>query len=646
MGRKVIFISLGVLFLVSLLGEWAVSAEALTFPERTHAKADSVLLNLTTHEKMTPNGAYVIQIFKDDTWQEAGSLSFDKYLLEKEFDLGKVATNTEPLKIRLTEKGGGAAHIDSVFLGGMPPTEVKGVEDSCALKKLSKKDYDVIEAFEKTVEFTFAPQGKDKILRLTARVESTVISKIPFQFPVQNLYRLMNEHAQFYRYQLDSAKGGLKLNGNPAEISNQKPFFKEFSRTGSGHPSGFTYGWVRNDAENLYVVMDFTADNTYDGDKDYAKVYMKTEAGLKEFKVSVPETKWGKPFFTYTDKVPYQHKVYEFKIPLKELEIQEVDKPQEIQLAFAAYGTAAAERQLLSCVSQGNPPLIDGVVSQGEWPNLPQLTLDSPIAAKYYCLNDPVNLYVLVDATGDETDSSGACDECLLVWGAGADIFLAEIWGATGSENKNSFLALNGEAKMGFGSTPNSGTNHRFYEWKIPLASINASPGDVIDFSSPRLFKGACGSGASMPYDGSTGRDNVWPLGVDKNNRNTWGLLQLARCDQELCYDIIATDENGNASSDYWEVCLGNNGVGFLYSDNANIKYNLYLFGGGPGWFNASGSPTIGGNPQWSTWIARGANESGFLQPTGDGYLLTGEGVRTGNRYTVQGRKISCTEER
>jgi hypothetical protein len=332
---------------------------------------------------------------------------------------------------------------------------------------------------------------------------------------------------------------------------------------------------------------------------------------------------------------------------LKEMGIQKVDKPQEIQLAFAAYGTASAERQLLSCsAAQGNPPLIDGVVSQGEWPNPPQLTLDSPIAAKYYCLNDPFNLYVLVDATGDETDSPSACDECLLVWGVGADIFLAEIWGATGSENKNSFLALNGEARMGFGSTPNSGTDHRFYEWKIPLASINASPGDVIDFSSPMLFKGACGSGASMPYDGSTGRDNVWPLGVDKNERNTWGFLQLARCAQELCYQITATDENGATNSDLWAVCLGSGGTGFLQSDNANTNYNLALFGGGPGWFNTSGSPAIGGKPGWTTWIARGTYETGFLQPIGDGYMLTGEGERNGTRYTVEGKQVPCTIER
>jgi hypothetical protein len=127
-----------------------------------------------------------------------------------------------------------------------------------------------------------------------------------------------------------------------------------------------------------------------------------------------------------------------------------------------------------------------------------------------------------------------------------------------------------------------------------------------------------------------------------------WYIIQLDFPDQGdcNCYDIIATDENSTANIDYWAVCLDNGGTGILYSENADTNYNLYLFGGGPGWFNTSGSPAIGGNPGWSTWIARGANESGFLQPIGDGYLLTGVGVRTGNtRYTVQGKKIPCTME-
>jgi hypothetical protein len=124
--------------------------------------------------------------------------------------------------------------------------------------------------------------------------------------------------------------------------------------------------------------------------------------------------------------------------------------------------------------------------------------------------------------------------------------------------------------------------------------------------------------------------------------------MAFAQCDQFICYDIVATDQNDDTNTDEWEVCLNNNGTGSLYSDEADTDYNLYLFGGGPGWFNTSGSPAIGGNPRWTTWIARGINESGFLQPIGDGYMLTGEGLHEGegtSRYTVQGIKVPCTVE-
>jgi len=131
---------------------------------------------------------------------------------------------------------------------------------------------------------------------------------------------------------------------------------------------------------------------------------------------------------------------------------------------------------------------------------------------------------------------------------------------------------------------------------------------------------------------------NIYHAGSDGKCKSS----ATIQCD---CYDIIATHGNGNTNSDYWEVCLSNNGVGSLHSDNTQNTYNLYLFGGGPGWFNTSGSPAIGGTPGWTTWIARGANESGLLQPIGDGYLLTGEGVRNGNKYTVKGKRVPCVQD-
>lgn len=63
--------------------------------------------------------------------------------------------------------------------------------------------------------------------------------------------------------------------------------------------------------------------------------------GVKEFKVSVPEAKWGITGFTYTDKVKCQHKVYEFKIPLEDAGMDTLQPGDKLELAFAAYGTMA-----------------------------------------------------------------------------------------------------------------------------------------------------------------------------------------------------------------------------------------------------------------------------------------------------------------
>jgi len=293
-------------------------------------------LGVNSFENMIPNGEYDIYVFTEGKWQQTGKITFDKFFRERELDLSGFLSNGKEVKVKLVQKGGGAAHIDSVFLGGSPPVAVEGIQNG--LKKLSKKDFDVADAFGKEILITFPEKSKDSVLRLTARVESTIISETPFQFPTANLYRKMDTNSLFYNYKINAQ-------------NTLSPIFKEYSLTGSGHPSGFTYGWARNDSKNLYVKIDFTPDNTMDGDKDYAKVYVKTKAGLREFRVSEPETRWGKPDFMYTDKVSYQHKVYDFKIPLKELGIEDTEKEKEVLLAFAAYGTATPPGDYLADIA-------------------------------------------------------------------------------------------------------------------------------------------------------------------------------------------------------------------------------------------------------------------------------------------------------
>lgn len=68
---------------------------------------------------------------------------------------------------------------------------------------------------------------------------------------------------------------------------------------------------------------------------------IKTDTGLKGVQGFGKRDHWGKPSFTYTDKVAYQHKVYDFKISLEELGVTEDKKIKNLELAFAAYGTDA-----------------------------------------------------------------------------------------------------------------------------------------------------------------------------------------------------------------------------------------------------------------------------------------------------------------
>ncbi len=263
----------------------------------------------------------------------------DKYLRSRSLDLTDFIYSRD-IGIRITQEGGGAAHIDSVTLNGRAPSNLHGFR----YKKLSSRDNDVIDAYGKTIEVNFSniPLNSEKplLLELTARIESKTISKVPFQFPPENLETEMSENSAFYSYRMGSNRGRLILDGELADENLGDPFFAEYSPTGTGHPDATTYGWVRDDGEYLYVAIDFSGDNTMDGNKDYSKVYVNTPAGLREFKVTAEEMKWGRPGFTYTERVIWQHKVYEFAIPLDELGTDTSDG-QRLALAFAAYGTCA-----------------------------------------------------------------------------------------------------------------------------------------------------------------------------------------------------------------------------------------------------------------------------------------------------------------
>ncbi|MFH2123346.1 MAG: hypothetical protein ABIJ50_07700 [Pseudomonadota bacterium] len=264
------------------------------------------------------NGGFTVYQEEDGHWLKRGSLSFDEFFREKQMVL---APQKGAVHLRLVKEGQGVAHIDRVLLSGKSAVAVSGVADPAPLAKLADKDFDVVHfpEGEAAIEFTFSG-GKE--LLLAARVEGVRLDETPFRFPVANLHQKMTSTSHFYNY-------------SPAKEPTL--IFNEATTPGTGHPSGTTSVLAQLQGEKLEIALDFEADNTLDGGKDYASVHVRQGKSVRTYTVSQNEQQWGTPYFTYTPDVPWQHKVYRFSLPLDELQA-EAGKP--LELAFSAYGTA------------------------------------------------------------------------------------------------------------------------------------------------------------------------------------------------------------------------------------------------------------------------------------------------------------------
>jgi len=494
------------------------------------------------------NGSFNVFIERNGIWENIGKMSFDKYYRHKELDITDYA-NESKIRVKLRKQGGGMAHIDSILLNNKQPSKVINAD---ILKKLIKDDFDVIDASDKEIEVEFNVQQKEKVrLGLTARIEGKIISEIPFQYPVSNLYKKIDNGAAFYKYNLNS------------NANSDRFFFKEYSVTGSGHPSGYTYGWLSNDDKNLYVKIDFTPDNTMDGEKDYAKVYIKTGEGIKEFKVSERNTDWGKSGFTYTDKVAYQHKVYEFKIPLKELNINDTKEATTLELAFSAYGTAA-------------PPGGDFDTNLRKY--LIAYSKNYDIYGQFVSENGAAigSEFVICDATGHQQSASVAynsnTNQYLVVWtdyrnGSNYDIY-GQIVNANGTLSGSNFTISNNiDNQSEPNITYNSTTNQYLVVWTDYTSGFSLEVSEQITLVNPNIY------GQIVNADGSLYGSNF----AICNNAKSQKHPSVAYNSNTNQYLVAWTDyRNGSKPDIYGQIVNANSslyGSNFVISNNPESQY-------------------------------------------------------------------------
>ncbi|MCU7865516.1 MAG: hypothetical protein KZQ92_16240, partial [Candidatus Thiodiazotropha sp. (ex Lucinoma borealis)] len=282
--------------------------------------------------------SYHISTWDGSAWIERGVLHYGLRYRKQKLSLRKYLPDPDgEYKVRIRQVGMEAAHVDYVALeaGGLVFDAVSATDTENGndlLPQVVHADHEVQDLHESEMEVHWNDlPPTNATLVLVAREERlSNRNAIPFSYPKNS-----NDN---YSYTLDGS-GSFKIDGIlTGEDRLGAPLFDVFSKPGTGHPPARVYGYFSSDDSHLYGALDFTVDNTIDGEKDWASLWVRTPAGWRDFRVTASDTQWGVAGFTHTGKVRYRHKYYEFKIPLSELGASLGDT---LDVRFQAYGTAA-----------------------------------------------------------------------------------------------------------------------------------------------------------------------------------------------------------------------------------------------------------------------------------------------------------------
>jgi nitrous oxidase accessory protein len=295
-----------------------------------NSQNNTLLDNLAAGHKGL-GGSFDVLLLTGASWTYQGEFSFRDY---ETVEL-PLTHGAGTFTLRLLQHGHDSAYVDYVALKKgdhlyEPVTAVNLDSGANISYKLVAPDYDVCDAWESTLELIWDSVPADTTLVMRAMEEDLGPGHgSPFYYPLLREGRTLS-------YTLAN-DGGIVVDGVLDE--SKEPIFSVFWSPDSPHPDGYTYGWLHADDQYLYAAVEVTADNTAD-EEDWGALFVLVNGELREFRVAPAETAWGQIGFQYTSAVPYEHRIYEFAIPLSVLNAQIGD---EVHYGFGAYGTAAIQ---------------------------------------------------------------------------------------------------------------------------------------------------------------------------------------------------------------------------------------------------------------------------------------------------------------
>ncbi|MDR2866097.1 MAG: hypothetical protein LBV13_01645 [Methanomassiliicoccaceae archaeon] len=144
-----------------------------------------------------------------------------------------------------------------------------------------------------------------------------------------------NDAVPLMSYLIGSNGGTVPLDERVYNYPRSDTFAQFETYPDSDHPDGVAYVWIYDDSDNIYFILDWTSDDTYDAGDDYFTVYINDGTGVRSYTQTSTGGEYGISVFGYTDTIDYEHMYYVIAVPKTEID------NDLIKVGFEMYGTVS-----------------------------------------------------------------------------------------------------------------------------------------------------------------------------------------------------------------------------------------------------------------------------------------------------------------